>query len=94
MNPKKVIREKVVLLTDLPNVGPSIAADLQLIGIAKPQQLVGADPLQLYRKLCKQTNVIHDLCVLDVLMSIVRFMDGAAPLPWWHYTQERKSMLS
>ncbi|MCJ7764315.1 MAG: helix-hairpin-helix domain-containing protein [Thiovulaceae bacterium] len=33
MNPSNVIREKVSKLTDLPNIGKTIAADLRSIGI-------------------------------------------------------------
>jgi hypothetical protein len=29
--------------------------------------------------------------VLDVFLSITRFMAGDAPQPWWHYTAERKA---
>ena len=35
MNPSKVLRDEVVLLTHLPNIGPSLANDLKLIGINK-----------------------------------------------------------
>ena len=35
----------------------------------------------------------HDPCVLDVFMSITRFMDGDPPRPWWDYTAERKALL-
>ena len=38
------------------------------------------------------TGVRHDPCVLDVFMSITRFMDGEAPRAWWDYTPERKRM--
>ncbi|MCX6073116.1 MAG: hypothetical protein NTY39_02220 [Campylobacterales bacterium] len=41
MNPAKVIREKVEKLTDLPNVGKTIAADFARIGITHPKQLRG-----------------------------------------------------
>lgn len=29
--------------------------------------------------------------LLDVYISITRFMDGEAPKPWWAYTAERKA---
>nr|WP_236943664.1 helix-hairpin-helix domain-containing protein [Jeongeupia sp. USM3] len=32
--------------------------------------------------------------MLDVFIPIVRFADGEAPRPWWHYTAERKRRLS
>ncbi len=43
MHPDKVRREKLNALTDLPNIGPSLAADLRLLGIDTPQQLLGQD---------------------------------------------------
>jgi hypothetical protein len=90
MNPQKVMREKVEKLTDLPNVGKTTAADLKRIGIERPQQLEGADPYVLYVRLCKAFGERQDPCMLDVLMSIVDFMDGAEPKRWWAYTRLRK----
>lgn len=90
MNPAKVRRSQVLRLTDLPNVGPSIARDLQLLGIHAPSQLAGRDPVQLYRALCARTRTRQDPCVLDVFISVVRFADGGPPRPWWDYTAERK----
>ncbi len=90
MNPEKVDRSKVRRLTDLPNIGPATAKSLELIGIHTPAQLVGEDPLMLYRRLCKKTGIRQDPCVLDVFISITRFMAGEAPQPWWHYTEERR----
>lgn len=90
MNPSKVVREKVRLLTDLPNIGPAMARDFECMGITAPGQLVGQDPLQLYQALCRKTGSRQDPCVLDVFISVIRFMDGAEPQPWWAYTKERK----
>lgn len=90
MNPVKVKPDRLHLLMDLPNIGPAMARDLELIGIRKPSQLVGRDPLKLYRELCAKTSTRHDPCVLDVFVSITRFMNGEEPKPWWEYTAERK----
>jgi hypothetical protein len=90
MNPAKVRRDRVHVLTDLPNFGPAMARDLECIGISKPSQLAGQDPLRLYRKLCARTSARHDPCVWDAFISITRFMNGEAPRPWWTYTAERK----
>jgi hypothetical protein len=78
-------------LTHIPNIGPAMVAEFQKLGITKPAQLVGKDPFQLYTRLCELTGVRHDPCVLDTFISAVRFVEGAPALPWWHYTQERKS---
>ena len=93
MNPAKVIRENVAELTDLPNVGPATASDLRLLGIDAPEDLTGRDPYELYDRLCTVTRTRQDPCVLDVLISVTRFMDGGDPKPWWAFTQERKRAL-
>lgn len=77
-------------LQDLPNIGPAIAADLRLIDVATPQDLIGRDPLALYEELCSRTGARHDPCVLDTFMAAVDFMNGAPAKPWWHYTALRK----
>ncbi|TDR81505.1 helix-hairpin-helix domain-containing protein [Paludibacterium purpuratum] len=94
MHPDKVNRAAVRQLTDLPNIGPAGARDLQLLGISRPQELAGRDPLALYWQLCDLTGERHDPCVLDTLISVVRFADGAEPRPWWHYTAERKALMA
>ncbi len=90
MHPNKVRRDHLHALTDLPNVGPATAADLKLLGIHAPQQLLGRDPLELYRALSVATGVRQDPCVLDVLMSITSFIEGGPPKPWWDFTAQRK----
>jgi hypothetical protein len=90
MSPSKVVRERVTRLTDLPNIGKSIAADLELLGIKGPAQLAGKSPYEMYDRLCRKTKTVHDPCLLDTFISITRFMDGEPPRPWWHFTAERK----
>ena len=91
MNPSKVVREKAKKLTDLPNIGVSLAEDLRSIGIDSPIQLQGKNPLELYEMLCEKSGTRQDPCVLDVFMSIADFMDGGEPKVWWDYTQKRKA---
>ena len=93
MNPSKVERDHLVALTDLPNIGKAMAEDLQRIGIHEPHQLVGKDPFELYATLCEKTASRQDPCVIDVFMSVTRFMSGEAPRPWWSFTEERKQTL-
>jgi len=92
MNPAKVERNKVQNLTDLPNTGPAMARDLEFIGIQKPERLKGKDPVRLYETLCRKSGTRHDPCVLDVFISVTRFMGGEEPKPWWAYTEERKGI--
>lgn len=77
-------------LEQLPNIGPSLAADLRLIGIHHPRDLRGQDAYTLYRRLCEATGQRQDPCVLDTFIAATDFMQGAAPAPWWAYTAERK----
>jgi len=93
MNPAKVVRAEVKQLTDLPNIGKACAADLRLLGIDKPEQLLDRTPYELYQTLCDKTGKRHDPCMLDVFISITRFMAGEDPKPWWFYTDERKNTL-
>ena len=94
MNPVKVKRDCVKRLTDLPNIGKAMADDLRTIGIIKPEQLKGRSPYEMYEELCSKTGSRHDPCVIDVFLSITRFMEGDNPRPWWEYTAERKRTLN
>lgn len=91
MNPTKVRRDQLHTLTDLPNVGPAMARDLQRLGFDHPDQLRGRNPQELYDRLCALTGLRQDPCVLDVFVSVIRFMDGEEPRPWWFYSPERKN---
>jgi len=90
MNPRKVDRARVVQLTDLPNVGKAMAADLRLLGFDAPAQLAGACPFEMHARLCQLTGQRHDPCVIDVFMSVTRFMGGEPPRHWWEFTEQRK----
>ncbi|MBC7405308.1 MAG: helix-hairpin-helix domain-containing protein [Cytophaga sp.] len=86
-------RAQIKKLQDVPNVGKACVADLKLLGIEQPEQLIGRDPYRMYDDLCRLTKMRHDPCVYDVFISAVHFMEGAPALPWWHYTTERKTYL-
>ena len=86
-------RNTVTQLDALPNIGKSMAKNLELIGIDHPQKLVGKNPFDLYDKLCKKTGKHVDHCVIDVFMSSVDFMEGGEPKPWWEFTSRRKLIL-
>lgn len=77
-------------LTDLPNVGPAMARDLEQLGIRSPLDLKGRDPRALYDALCRRTGTRHDPCVLDVFAAVVDFAEGAPAKPWWAYSPRRK----
>jgi hypothetical protein len=86
-------RSQFTKLEQLPNVGPAIAADFRLLGVTRPQDLLGRDPYALYDELCRVTRQRHDPCLLDTFIAAVRFMGGESARPWWAYTAERKRAL-
>ncbi len=91
-SPKARTADECQALEQLPNVGPSLAADLRLLGIAHPKELAGRDAFVLYQQLCAKTGQRQDPCVLDTFMAVTDFMRGAAPAPWWNYTAQRKAL--
>ena len=93
MHPSKVDRNRLHDLSDLPNIGSAMAEDLRLLGIEHPTALKGMDPWKMYARLCELTGARQDPCVIDVFISITRFMDGQPPRPWWDFTAERKRVL-
>ena len=94
MNPSKVSRDKLQRLTDLPNIGKAGEEDLNVLGINKAEDLIGRCPYEMHASLCERTGVRHDVCVIDVFISIIKFMEGDEPKPWWKYTEERKAHLA
>ena len=87
-------REQYTRLEQIPNIGPASANDLRFIGVTHPQELIGRNPYDMYRELCRKTRKRHDPCVIDVFISAVRFIEGEPERPWWAYTSERKLMLA
>jgi len=79
------------MLEQLPNIGPSLAADLRRVGVVHPRELAQQDAFALYQALCKVAGKRQDPCVLDTFMAACDFMRGAAPAPWWQYTARRKA---
>jgi hypothetical protein len=79
-------------LEQLPNIGPTLAANLRLIGIHEPADLRGKDAYVLYQRLCAATGQRQDPCVLDTFMAATDFMRGAPAAPWWTYTAQRKAL--
>lgn len=92
--PKAVIAAQAVQLTDIPNIGRSIAADLVQAGIRTPQDVRSMDPAAIYEVLRTPTGQRHDPCVLDVFLAAHDFMNGGAVRPWWAFTAQRKAMLT
>ena len=87
-------RKTVSRLDELPNIGKTMADYLQSIGIDHPGTLIGKEPFELYEALCTKTGKRFDPCVIDIFMSVVHFMEGGEPSPWWSFTVERKNLIT
>ena len=87
-------RKQLARLEDIPNIGPSIAANLRQLGITTPDDLPGRDPYAMYDDLFRITGQRHDPCLLDTFIAAVRYMEGAPKKPWWKYTAERKRVMA
>jgi len=83
-------RINIKQLRDIPNIGVATENTLHTLGINEPSELVGKDPYRLYNELCRITKKQQDPCVLDVLISAVRYMEGGPAKKWWEFTEERK----
>lgn len=83
--PPEVERE----LRRIPGVGRAMAGDLYLLGVRRVADLVGADPQDLYDRLCALTYARHDPCVLYTFRCAVYFASHSAHDPellkWWNW---------
>jgi len=91
---KRPDRKTITRLTELPNVGKAVAADLRLLGFNRPQELAGCDPYALFLRLEEVSGSRQDPCMLDTFMAVIHFMDTGEALPWWDFTSKRKEMLA
>ena len=80
-------------LTDIPNIGKAMAADLVELGITTPADVKRMDPMKTYDRLRDPMGQRHDPCVLDTFMAAHDFMNGGPAQPWWHFTEQRKKLL-
>ncbi len=85
---------EVILLQQIPNVGPRMESDFIQMGIKTPKMLKGKNPFKLYQYICEITKTRHDPCVLDTYMAAVDFMNGGEAVPWWEFTAIRKKKYS
>jgi hypothetical protein len=79
------------VLTDIPNIGKSIAQDLRGLGIHTPAAVASMNPVATYEALRTPMGVRHDPCVLDTFLAAKDFMNGGPAQPWWNFTPLRKA---
>ena len=89
---KALTAAQALRLVDIPNIGVSIATDLQSIGVCTPADVRDMDPWVVYESLRGPMGQRHDPCVLDVFLAAHDFMNGAPVRPWWAYTAQRKKL--
>jgi hypothetical protein len=86
--PREVIRE----LSVIPGIGPSLAADLHLLGIRDVASLKGRSAEHLYEKLCRLVGQRVDRCVLYTFRCAVYFASEKNPesekLKWWNWMDD------
>ena len=79
-------------LQQIPGVGPSIAGDLQGIGITSIAELKDGDPQALYDRVCKATGQIQDRCLLYVFRCAVYYASHVRhdeeKLKWWNWKDQ------
>ena len=92
--PKAAHAEQARTLTDIPNIGKSLAADLRSLGISTPAQVRTMNPQGAYEQLRGPMGRRHDPCVLDAFLAAHDFMNGGPSQPWWHFTARRKALLA
>ena len=76
-------------LESIPGVGPSIAKDLRELGVGRVEDLRGADPQELYDRLCDMRGAHQDRCVLYVFRCAAYFAGNSVYDPellkWWKW---------
>lgn len=74
-------------LKTIPGVGPNMERRLRRIGIGCVEDLIGADPEELYERDCLVHGEAVDRCCLYVYREAVYFAETAEPDPdklmWW-----------
>jgi hypothetical protein len=77
----------------IPGIGPSLAADLRLLGYRHVADLKGEDPQKMYDRLCKKTGFRHDPCVLYTFRCAVYFATtkrhDPEKLKWWNWMDKK-----
>ena len=87
--PRAAKRRMKSELEVIPSVGPSIARDLESLGIHHVAQLKGTDPQKLYDRLCVKTGSRQDRCVLYTFRCAVYYASHPRHEPeklkWWNW---------
>lgn len=80
-------------LESIPGIGKKIAQDLRSLGCHSVKDLEGADPVNLYDRLCKSNGMKIDPCVLYTFKCAVYYANGGREpglLKWWNWKNKNK----
>ncbi len=76
-------------LTEIPGVGPRIAAVMEALGIRQVPDLRGRDPEELYFRECLLKGRQEDRCALYVWRAAVYYAEhedrDPEKLKWWYW---------
>jgi len=76
-------------LQEIPGVGPSIARDLESLGVREVADLKGENPERLYERHCEKQGCHVDRCVLYVFRCAVYYATSKRrdpeKLKWWNW---------
>jgi len=80
-------------LQSIPGVGRSISRDLADLGFVSVEDLKGADPEEMYTRLCMLRGSHIDRCMLYVFRCAVYYASHAEHEPerlkWWNWKDEK-----
>ncbi|ONH27327.1 hypothetical protein BL253_22545 [Pseudofrankia asymbiotica] len=74
-------------------MGRAVGARFEAIGIHTVDQLVGADPVEVFARMEEYAGRPEDPCLLDTVLSAVDQAEGRPARPWWNYTERRRALL-
>ncbi len=76
-------------LTEIPGVGPRIAAVMEALGVRQVSDLRGRDPEELYLRECVMKGRQEDRCALYVWRTAVYYAEhedrDPEKLKWWYW---------
>lgn len=77
----------------IPGVGKNTKEDLQNIGIASVEDLIGKNPYDLYLKDCEYKGYTEDRCQLYVFRLAVYYAENeikdSSKLNWWYWKDKK-----
>ena len=82
-------------LRSLSGIGDAMMDDFAVLGIGTVEQLAGANPDELYERLCAIRQARIDVCCLDVFRcAVAQARDPELPVDqtkWWWWSRQRKA---